>query len=190
MAEIEPKDKRTPIIEFTRQLLPQPPKNSEPYLCLVDTLIFYALDENGERILEDDGTSFKEAWRQLIPECDLLGFQRKDRETNELEYRHSQHCFDIKYDDHFGWILKFRISHLQAKLIWKVLFPQVNFERPLIIDNGPLICPVRGGGETPECTCPHNKPHKRLQDCIQKDFCTTSGGCIPMSEDKKLKTEG
>lgn len=123
--------KRTPIIEFQRQLLPQPPRNAEPYFCLINTLIFYELDENGRRILNDDKQSYKEAWRQQIPEVDLLGFQREDTSWSDLEHRHGQHCIRVEYEENFGWILKFSIAHENAKRIWKVLFPQVNFDREI-----------------------------------------------------------
>jgi hypothetical protein len=113
--------KRTPIIEFQRQLRPQPPKDSEPFFCYVNTLIFY---ERG---------THKEIWREKIPEVDLVGMQTQDFNNNSLENRHYQWGTSVQYEEKWGWVLKFKISHEHAETIWKVLFPQVTFDRELFV---------------------------------------------------------
>ena len=121
MSETENTNKlsrRTPFIEFSRQLLPQPPKDAEPYFCLINTLIFYKKDTH------------EEVWRRLIPEADWLGFETQEHD-NKLEHRHGQHNIRVEYEEGYGWVLKFTIAHDAAKAIWKVLFPQVNFKRKL-----------------------------------------------------------
>ena len=124
--------KRTPQIDFQRQLLPQPPKHSEPFFCYINTLVFYALDGKGNHILNPDGKSYKEHRRYLIPEADWLGFERGGtEETNDLDHRHKQWNVHVEYDKRWGWLLKFSITHEQAKKIWSVLFPQVNFNRDI-----------------------------------------------------------
>jgi len=54
------KGRKTKLVVFERQLWPQPPYNSKPYWCLINTLIFYR-----------DG---KVVWRQEIPEADIIRF--------------------------------------------------------------------------------------------------------------------
>jgi len=93
--------RRTRTIEFTQQLWPQPPKDSKPYFCLINTLCF--LDPNDP---------CKAVWEQKIPEADIkwIWDGRKG-----LKGPCNVH---VEYDEHWGWLLKFYISHQEAMHLW------------------------------------------------------------------------
>lgn len=112
-------NRRTPVIEFKRQLLPQPPRDAHPHFCYIDTLIFYDCHN-------------KEVWRERVPEADQLEpFQSQDEHYNRLDSRQGQGYIHVEYEEGYGWVLKFSITHTHAKRIWSVLFPQVCFGREI-----------------------------------------------------------
>lgn len=96
------------IVHRKRYLKPQPPRdNVEPYCCYINTLKFYALDQNGEHIVEnwtqlhdEHGRptgrvgDFKEAWTQEIPEFDDFKFP-------------NYYCKEVKKDSR-GWFIRWR----------------------------------------------------------------------------------
>jgi len=103
--------KRTKIIEFSRQLWPQPPKDSKPSWYLINTLGFF---QNGKKV-----------WEQEIPETDV-----KRMVTNEwgrVELDHPGYYFHVEFDSDWGWLLKFKMSHKQADQIWDFISNRDNF---------------------------------------------------------------
>ena len=97
--------KMTRIIEFKRQLWPQPPKDSKPSWYLINTLGFF---KNGEKV-----------WEQEIPETDV-----KRMVTNEwgrVELDHPGYYFHVEYDETWGWLLSFKMSHKQAEKVWEFI---------------------------------------------------------------------
>jgi len=103
--------KMTKIIEFTRQLWPQPPKDAKPSWYLINTLGFF---KNGEKV-----------WEQEIPETDV-----KRMVTNEwgrVELDHPGYGFHVEYDKGWGWLLKFRMTHQQAEKVWNFISDRAEF---------------------------------------------------------------
>ena len=95
----------TKIIEFTRQLQPQPPKDSKPSWYLINTLGFF---KGGKKV-----------WEQEIPEIDV-----KRMVTNRwgrVELDHPGYGFHVEYDKDWGWLLKFKMTHQQAEKVWKYI---------------------------------------------------------------------
>ena len=99
--------KRTKTFEFTRQLWPPPPKDAKPWFCYIKTLIFY--DKNQ-----------KEIWRQEIPECDQLG-----RERNKVRI----YNVHVEWEKHFGWCLKFNLSHEIADELHNLILDRISQKR-------------------------------------------------------------
>jgi len=102
--------KMTTIIEFKRQLWPQPPKDARPSFYLINTLGFR---KNGKKV-----------WEQEIPEFDLFRTeQRKDLRGEDyfhldgIGYYHK-----VEYDERWGWMILFRISHEDSKKVWDKIF--------------------------------------------------------------------
>lgn len=98
----EPRHKRTVTIEFTRQLRPQPPKNSCPHWCYINTLLFY---QNGA----------KEVWSQEVPEA---SYEFKGLKNSLF----SVSGMRVEYDKQWGWLLKFQMSHKEAFKVYEFLF--------------------------------------------------------------------
>ncbi len=97
---------RTCIIKFTRQLKPQPPPDSQPYWCLVNTLIFHKGNQK--------------VWEQEIPEAD--SFFTDDRSYTWLNIpRYKLGGYSVYFDPEWGWILEFTLSHAEAGKIWELL---------------------------------------------------------------------
>lgn len=97
----EPKHKRTVVIEFSRQLRPQPPKNAAPHWCYINTLLFYL---NGKKV-----------WEQKIPEA---SYEFKGLANSQFQL--GGMC--VEYDKEWGWLLKFMMTHKQAFKIYEFLF--------------------------------------------------------------------
>ncbi|MDW5564153.1 MAG: hypothetical protein SA339_13120 [Methanomassiliicoccus sp.] len=99
----------TRTIEFTRQLWPQPPKDGQPYFCLMNTLCF--IDEDCH-----------ELWRQRIPEglikwdFDKKGVRVDSR--GNLRHMNGPLNMRVEWDDTWGWLLKFYLTHGEAKHVW------------------------------------------------------------------------
>lgn len=104
-------DKMTKIIEFTRQLQPQPPKGSRPSFYLINTLGFF---KNGEKV-----------WEQEIPECDVKRMVTNRYGREELD--HPAQGVHVEYDKEWGWLLKFRMTHERANKIWAFISNRDNF---------------------------------------------------------------
>jgi hypothetical protein len=88
-------DARTPIIKFERQLWPSPPAGTKPYFCGLNTLIFY--DAN-----------HAQRWVQRLDDFDMF-----DSDMRKIK---------VDYDEKWGWILSFEVTHEKAKKIWKENF--------------------------------------------------------------------
>ena len=98
--------KRTIIIEFSRQLRPQPPKNSHPYWWGIGDLDFFK-----------DG---KKVWHQEIPEASNF-FKQQFYNWLKVPRIYFGTC-KVEYDKDWGWILKFQVSHQEAHKIYDFLF--------------------------------------------------------------------
>ena len=98
--------KRTIIIEFSRQLRPQPPKNSHPYWWGIGDLDFI---KNGKKV-----------WHQEIPEASTF-FKEGFYSWVKVPRIYFGTC-KVEYDKDWGWILKFQISHQEAHKIYEFLF--------------------------------------------------------------------
>ncbi len=102
-----PKHRRTVTIEVTRQLWPQPPRNSRPYWCYINTLLFYR--------------GPKEVWSQEIPEASHFfkgNFNWAVPSKFNLVYMR------VEYDKQWGWLLKFQMSHKEAFKVYEFLFQE------------------------------------------------------------------
>ena len=100
------KNQRTIIIEFSRQLRPQPPVGSTPYWWGLCDLSFY---KNG-----------KEVWHQEIPEAS--NFFKKNFYDWLNVPRIYLSGYSVKYEKPWGWILHFQLSHKEAHKIYEFLF--------------------------------------------------------------------
>ena len=100
------KGKRTIIIEFSRQLRPQPPKNSHPYWWGIGDLDFFK-----------DG---KKVWHQEIPEATNF-FNQGFYAWLKVPRVYLGTC-KVEYDKNWGWLLKFQVSHQEAHKIYEFLF--------------------------------------------------------------------
>jgi hypothetical protein len=118
--------KRTKTVTIIRQIDPNIPKNSAPWWCYCNTLIFYALDKEGKHIVENwetvhsrDGSesgrvgNYKENWRGEIPEAMLN--QRWEKPW----------LCEVIFEEHFGWCLKITASHEIADKIWDIIFGHI-----------------------------------------------------------------
>ena len=96
----------TTIIKFKRQLWPQPPKDAHPSFYLINTLGFR---KNGKKV-----------WEQEIPEFDLFRKElRKDfRGEDYFHLDKIGYYHKVEYDENFGWLLVFKISHEDSKKVW------------------------------------------------------------------------
>lgn len=101
--ETKQKIKRmTPYVIIQRQLWPQPPKDSEPYWCYINTLMFKNKDRNT-------------VWEQEIPEANCGPFPMLNKYFN---------C-ELKHDKNFGWLLIAKISHQKAKKIMPIIYYRI-----------------------------------------------------------------
>jgi hypothetical protein len=100
------KGNRTNFVTFSRQLKPQPPKDSYPYWWGIGDLSFYKYG--------------KTVWHQEIPEASLYfvkGFYNWLKTPRYYIYG----C-QVKLDKNWGWILEFQMSHEEAAKIWEIMF--------------------------------------------------------------------
>lgn len=102
----EPHHRRTVTIEFTRQLWPQPPPGSHPYWCYINTLIFY-------------GKRWRKVWEQEIPEA---SFFFKGNYNWAVPSKFNLTGMKVEYDEDYGWLLKFKMSHQEAFKVYEFLF--------------------------------------------------------------------
>ena len=103
--------KMTTIIEFKRQLWPQPPKDAKPAFYLTNTLGF--------------GSKGKKVWEQEIPEFDLFRTEvnyNKDGEFSYFDLDKIGYYHKVEYDETWGWMILFRISHEDSKAVWDKIF--------------------------------------------------------------------
>ena len=104
-----PIDRMTRKVEFTRQLWPQPPKNSRPYFCLINTLCF--IDEDHETL-----------WQQKIPEG-LIKWDFDKKGVRLDSHRNIVHMngpldLRVEWDETWGWLLRFYLTHEEAFHVW------------------------------------------------------------------------
>lgn len=101
------KGKRTNFIVFSRQLWPQPPYYSRPYWWGIGDLSFY--DKNHKCV-----------WHQEIPEASNF-FNEGFYNWLNVPRFYIGTCW-VERSRHWGWILKFKMSHKEAAKIWAFLF--------------------------------------------------------------------
>jgi hypothetical protein len=92
---------RTKFITIERPLLPCPPLDATPEWYLGNTLGFFDSEHN-------------KVWEQEIPEADLRWMRTDGRDADEFDKYFSH--FEVFKDGHFGWQLRFKISHERASL--------------------------------------------------------------------------
>ena len=93
--------RRTKLIHFTRQLWPQPPPDSRPYWYGLGDLAFY------------QGT--EKVWDEQIPEARCsMRFNR----FGAKNLSHPGRCMKVIFDQNWGWLLSFELSHKDANRIW------------------------------------------------------------------------
>jgi len=100
------KNQRTIIIEFSRQLRPQPLAGSTPYWWGIGDLSFH---KNG-----------KEVWHQEIPEASTF-FKKSFYDWLNVPRIYLSGC-SVKYEKPWGWILHFKVTHEEAHKIYEFLF--------------------------------------------------------------------
>jgi len=107
---------RTKTILFTRQLRPQPPPDARPYWYGLGELAFY---KDREKI-----------WNQKIPEAQhTMRFNRYGAKSLE----HPGRGMKVEFNQHWGWLLTFEISHRDADNIWAfILSPDFREGKHLI----------------------------------------------------------
>lgn len=103
--------KRATFLTIERPLEPQPPKDSEPYWCYINTLMFY--DKRNNKV-----------WEQKIPEARLAWMKRNRSDINCDDFEKYGSC-QVFYDEHFGWQLRWTISHERAKLWHKEILEYI-----------------------------------------------------------------
>jgi len=108
--------KRTKIIEFSRQLWPQPPEGSEPYWCYINTLMF------------KDPHTLKTVWEQEIPECALIKKINCHGYVDPIEKRFSQSA-RVEYEEHWGWVLKLVMNHTEAEQLWSFVMNDLDYTK-------------------------------------------------------------
>ena len=96
---------RATFITIERPLIPQPPRNSRPFWCYSNTLLFYT--KNASELL----------WEQKIPEA--LGLWHKNIH-GKPEFDRVGHC-EVFLDKRFGWQLRWTLSHETAKEVLKTI---------------------------------------------------------------------
>jgi len=92
---------RATFITIERALIPEPPRDAEPYWCYSNTLMFKH-KETRETL-----------WEQKIPEARLSWCKKREDRADEFD---SYFQCSVFFDKNFGWQLRCRISHYAANL--------------------------------------------------------------------------
>ena len=108
--------RRTKIIEFSRQLWPQPPPDARPYWYGLGELAFYMGHEK--------------VWNEKIPEAQhAMRFNR----FGVKNLGHPGRCMKVKFDQNLGWLLYFELSHRDSdKICEEVLSSEFRLGEHLI----------------------------------------------------------
>lgn len=119
--------RRTKLIKLTRQLWPQPPPNAKPWWYGLGELAFYK--------------GYEKVWNQKIPEAQCtMRYNKFGSKTLE----HPGRCMKVEFDQHWGWLLSFELSHKDANKIWECVLDEEFREGEHLIDDE-----YRSSKETP-----------------------------------------
>jgi len=108
--------KRTKIIEFSRQLWPQPPLEAEPYWCYINTLMF------------KDPYTRQTVWEQEIPEASFVKKIDRHGGIDPIEKRWSMSC-KVQQDGDWGWVLVCTMMHTEAEQVWSFIMNDLDYTK-------------------------------------------------------------